>query len=140
MQNKAGRVLLIDDNDIDLKINSKIINLSNFFQDIVLCQSGVEAIMYIKKNLNEPELLPDFILLDIQMPEMNGFEFLELYKKLPQSFLENCKLAILSSTLDFGDIKKAEANPLVIKLLKKPLYPGELKELMTRHGINVPVN
>ena len=140
MQSKTGRVLLIDDNDIDLKINSKIINLSNFFQDIVLCQSGVEAIMYIKKNLNEPELLPDFILLDIQMPEMNGFEFLELYKKLPQSFLENCKLAILSSTLDFGDIKKAEANPLVIKLLKKPLYPGELKELMTRHGINVPVN
>ena len=140
MQSKTGRVLLIDDNDIDLKINSKIINLSNFFQDIVLCQSGVEAIMYIKKNLNEPELLPDFILLDIQMPEMNGFEFLELYKKLPQIFLENCKLAILSSTLDFGDIKKAEANPLVIKLLKKPLYPGELKELMTRHGINVPVN
>ncbi len=135
MQNKTGRVLLIDDNDIDLKINSKIINLSNFFQDIVLCQSGAEAIVYIKKNLNEPELLPDFILLDIQMPEMNGFEFLELYKRLPQSFLENCKLAILSSTLDFGDIKKAEANPLVIKLLKKPLYPGELKELITKHPI-----
>ncbi len=134
MQNRTGRVLLIDDNEIDLKINSKIIKLSSFFNDIVICQSGEEGIAYISKNLNQPELLPDFILLDIQMPEMDGFEFLELYKKFPQPFIDSCKLAILSSTLDFGDIKKAEANPLVIKLLKKPLYTSELQELITRHA------
>jgi len=68
------------------------------------------------------------------MPEMDGFEFLEIYKNFPKTFLDNCKLAILSSTLDFGDIKKAEANPLVIKLLKKPLYPNELQELLNKHS------
>ncbi len=130
MLNRTVRVLLIDDNDIDLKINSKVIKLSDFFDEIVVCQSGEEGIAYITKNLDHPELLPDFILLDIQMPEMDGFEFLEIYKNFPKTFLNNCKLAILSSTLDFGDIKKAEANPLVIKLLKKPLYPSELLELL----------
>jgi CheY-like chemotaxis protein len=134
MPNKTGKVLLIDDNDIDLKINYKIIRLSGFFDEIVSAQSGEEGIDYITKNLDKPELWPDFILLDIQMPEMDGFEFLEIYKKFPRPFLDHCKLAILSSTLDFGDIKKAEANPLVIKLLKKPLYPHELQELLNKHS------
>lgn len=134
MPNKTGKVLLIDDNDIDLKINYKIIKLSGFFDEIILCQSGEEGIDYINKNLNEPESWPDFILLDIQMPEMDGFEFLEIYKNFPTDFLDHCKLAILSSTLDFGDIKKAEANPLVLKLLKKPLYPNELQTLLHKHS------
>lgn len=134
MPNRTGKVLLIDDNDIDLKINSKVIKLSDFFDEIILCQSGEEGIAYISKNLDNPERLPDFILLDIQMPEMDGFEFLEIYKNFPRTFLDTCKLAILSSTLDFGDIKKAEANPLVIKLLKKPLYPNELQELLSKHS------
>lgn len=134
MPNKNGKVLLIDDNDIDLKINYKIIRLSGFFEEIVSVQSGEEGIAYINKHLQNPELWPDFILLDIQMPEMDGFEFLEIYKNFPRPFLDHCKLAILSSTLDFGDIKKAEANPLVIKLLKKPLYPHELQELLNKHS------
>lgn len=61
MPNKTGKVLLIDDNDIDLKINYKIIKLSGFFDEIILCQSGEEGIEYINKNLNEPEAWPDFI-------------------------------------------------------------------------------
>ena len=135
MLNKNGKVMLVDDNDIDLKINSKIITLSNLFSEIVLCQSGEEGIAYIQKNLANEKLWPSFILLDIQMPEMDGFEFLEIYKNFPKAFIDSCRIAILSSTLDFGDIKKAEANPYVIKLLKKPLYPKELEELLKKHSL-----
>ncbi len=136
MGNRAGKILLIDDNDIDLKINSKVINLSNIFSEIMTCHSGKEGIAYLSKHADQPESLPDMILLDIQMPDMDGFEFLEVFKKLPTLILEKCKLAILSSTLDFGDIKKAEANPFVLKLLKKPLYPQELKELLNLHTLS----
>lgn len=128
---KATRtVMLIDDNDIDLKINGKIVVFTKLFDDIVVCRSGEEALNYLKQNLTSPELLPCFILLDIQMPEMSGFEFLDQYKKLPSSFTEVCIIAMLSSTLDFSDIQRAEANPYVVKLLKKPLIPAVLQEVV----------
>lgn len=126
-------VMLIDDNDIDLKINEKVVGITKLFDDVIVCRSGQEALSYLKSNLTNPELMPDFILLDIQMPEMNGFEFLDQYKKLPGSFTEVCVIAMLSSTLDFSDIQRAEANPYVVKLLKKPLMPKVLTEVVNEN-------
>lgn len=133
MSNNPKTVLLIDDNFVDLKINSKIIELSNLFDEIITCQSGEEGLEYLSKVLNNNGKLPELILLDIQMPDMDGFEFLELYRKLPKKLADNCLIAMLSSTLDFGDIKKAEANLHVVKLLKKPLFPTELEDLLKKH-------
>jgi len=135
MSNNNRKVMLIDDNEIDLRINSKIITLSGLFEDIILCKSAEEGLSYLDKHINDIAALPDFILLDIQMPEMDGFDFLEVYKKFPKELKEKCLIAILSSTLDFGDIKKAEANPYVIKLLKKPLFPKELEELLKKYFV-----
>ncbi|WP_276088688.1 response regulator [Pedobacter sp. JY14-1] len=133
MAGKHKKVMLIDDNEVDLKINSKIITISKLFEEIIVCQSGDEALTYLNKHQDDDERLPDFILLDIQMPEMDGFEFLEVFKRFPDRLKEKCLVAILSSTLDFGDIKKAEANPYVIKLLKKPLFPKELEQLLGKY-------
>jgi CheY-like chemotaxis protein len=128
MQSRFKRVMLIDDNEIDLKINSKLISLSKIFDEIIICHSGDEALRYLKTQATGFD--PIFILLDIQMPEMNGFEFLTHYKELPKSITDHCAIAMLSSTLDFGDTKKAEANPYVIKLLKKPLSINEVLILL----------
>lgn len=130
MQNKVKRVMLIDDNEIDLKINSKLINLTKLFDEIIICQSGDEALTYLNKYLDDENKRPNFILLDIQMPEMDGFEFLSHYKHISKSFTDTCPVAMLSSTLDFGDIQRAEANPYVVKLLKKPFSPKDLQGLL----------
>jgi len=130
MSSRLKRVMMIDDNEIDLKINAKLINITHLFDDIIICSSAESGLEYLRKHLHEEEQLPQFILLDIQMPYMDGFDFLEEFKRFPKSFTDTCPVAMLSSTLDFGDIQKAEANPYVIKLLKKPLLPKDLQELI----------
>ncbi len=135
MLNKPTTVLLIDDNLVDLKINSKIIQLSKLFDEVITCQSGEEGLAFLNKALNEQGKLPDLILLDIQMPDMDGFEFLELYKQLPKRLTDVCLMAMLSSTLDFGDIQRAEASLHVARLLKKPLLISDLEDLLKAFSI-----
>lgn len=129
------KIMLIDDNLIDLKINSKIISLSGLFDEIIVCRSGDEAISYFLNNSAAPEHLPHLILLDIQMPEMDGFEFLNLYKQFPEALKSKSTIAMLSSTLDFGDTRKAEANPYVSHLLKKPLLTANLQRIFNEHFV-----
>ena len=130
MLNKVTKVMLVDDNEIDLKINAKLINLFKLFDEIIICQSAEEALDYLNKYSSQSEKLPNLILLDIQMPDMDGFDFLEEYKNLNKALTDKCTIAMLSSTLDFGDIKRAEANPFVSTLLKKPLSIAELTALI----------
>ncbi|WP_432709931.1 response regulator [Pedobacter sp.] len=127
--NKLRQVMLIDDSAIDLKIHSKILSLHYPGLEIITCLSGAEALGILKKNKDLPKELPDLILLDIQMPEMDGFEFLNKFTKLPPVVIDKCAVVMLSSTLDYGDIIRAQANRHVIKLLKKPLNPLDLKRI-----------
>lgn len=124
------RIMLIDDSEIDLKINTKILSLHFPGISVTNHISAEEGFNYLKKNIAQQGPLPDCILLDIQMPDMDGFDFLELYKSLPNSFTGQCTVIILSSTLDFGDIIRAEANCYVFKLLRKPLNAADLKSAL----------
>lgn len=127
---KLSKIMLIDDSEIDLKINTKILSLNFSFNKIISCTSAEDGLSYLKKHIDQEEELPQFILLDIQMPDVDGFGFLDSYKNLPKHFTNNCAVIILSSTLDFGDIKRAEANRHVLKMLKKPLNPQELRAII----------
>ena len=128
--NKLSKIMLIDDSEIDLKINTKILSLNFTDCQIIPFLSAEEGLTFLKKNSTNADELPQLILLDIQMPYMDGFEFLELYKNLPIDVVNYCSIVILSSTLDFGDIKRAEANRNVLKMLKKPLNPNELLDVI----------
>jgi CheY-like chemotaxis protein len=123
--------MLIDDSEIDLKINTKILSLNFTGCQIIPFLSAEDGIAYFRKHIHHQDELPQLLLLDIQMPDMDGFEFLELYKNLPKQVINYCSVVLLSSTLDFGDIKRAEANRHILKLLKKPLNPKELLELIS---------
>lgn len=130
---KPDTVMLVDDSYFDRKIVERTVSFTKSFENILVFAGGSEALDYITDNMNKPGKLPQLILLDIQMPEMDGFEFITLFATLPYSFRKTIKIALLSSTDDLTDIAKAEANPHIIKLIKKPLHPTELYKLLNEH-------
>ncbi len=128
MDSKYKTVLLIDDSYIDNLINRKILESSQFADEIVVMDSPVKAIEYLDKCYDE-HMMPEIIFLDIRMPEMNGFEFLQKIKQIGGVNSADIKIYVLSSSLDPNDLKKIETNNLITKFIGKPLTVRALEDI-----------
>ena len=129
------RFILIDDNEIDLFFHRNLIRIRQLSDDILSFCNAQDALEYFNGFVTDVSGMPEsIILLDIQMPEMDGFEFLHLFENYPHALQERCRILMVSSSLDFGDISRTHANVLVQKLLKKPLDPDELEEIVKKLG------
>jgi CheY-like chemotaxis protein len=117
--------LLIDDNYIDNFVTSKILESGNFAENVIIRQSPDDAI----ESLRTGTLKPDAIFLDIRMPMMSGFEFLEEYDRLDIDNKDDIKIFMLSSSLDPTDIKKSLVNKHVSHFLHKPISHKALEEI-----------
>ena len=122
-------VMLIDEDDIDNIINQKIIESNNFSEKIQVHQTGGEALDYLRKHEKTPDSLPDLIFLDINMPIMDGFQFLEEVEKRGTAVLDKCKIIMLSSSISPRDIDRAASNRFVKKYLNKPLNSRYLQAI-----------
>ena len=116
--------MLIDDNYIDNFVTRKILEVSNFAETIIVVRSATEAI----ESLRNGTVTPDVIFLDIRMPLMSGFEFLEAYDKLNID-KKNIKIFMLSSSLDPLDIRKSLDNKYITRFIHKPLTQKAIEEL-----------
>ncbi|HVB02506.1 MAG TPA: response regulator [Chitinophagaceae bacterium] len=125
------RFLLIDDNEIDLFFHDKLLRYQGISINIVPFNNAQQALEFLSSDLDQAEIPETMILLDIQMPEMDGFDFLKHFEKYPSRIKSKCHIIMVSSSLDFGDISRANANALIIRLLKKPLNTKELKEIIS---------
>jgi CheY-like chemotaxis protein len=127
--NKFNIVLLIDDNDIDNFINERMITTNNFSSRVVVKNSGEAALEYLKENVENEDMLPQVIFLDLNMPIMDGFGFLAEYEKLPDSIKGYSKVIVLSSSISPEDINRASTNPLVVKYVNNPLNEKYLEAI-----------
>jgi CheY-like chemotaxis protein len=118
--NKFKSVLLVDDSYVDNLINSKMLEACRFADNITVIDSPLKAIIHLKESA-EKGALPEVLFLDIRMPEMDGFEFLEALNAMPEMQGAHVKIYMLSSSLDPDDIKLIGNNQLVAKFISKPL-------------------
>jgi len=107
IQSKFEKVMIIDDNYIDLYITNRLIIKNNFAKEVLPYDAAAEAIKYLQDNQENFSLLPQIIFTDIYMPGMSGFEFLEAYDSLNVALKKYCKVFIISSTIDDKDIERS---------------------------------
>jgi CheY-like chemotaxis protein len=113
-------VLLIDDNEIDILINKKVLENEKFAGNISSASSASDALKMLKASAGKPEH-PNLIFLDIMMPVMDGFGFLDEFAKLSEDITKNCKIIMLSTSESFKDLNRANKSRFVYKFLNKPL-------------------
>ena len=123
-------ILLIDDDPVTNLVNKKIIERHFDFKTIVFTDA-VLALEELKKWLIiNTRSLPKIIFLDIDMPEMNGWEFLDELHKLPANYVQQCRVIVLTSSIDSEDIEKSKSYQAVLDFISKPLTTDKLRSII----------
>lgn len=131
------KILCVDDDAIALMLCKMVLSKNSFSTEIATATNGEEALNYfknLKKTITEnPSIqIPQLIFLDLNMPVMGGWEFLDHFREDEFSEFNNIKTIILSSTVDPADLKKSKNYPMVIDFLSKPISKEMLEYLKTK--------
>ena len=131
---KIGCVLLVDDDVTTNFYNEYEIQKSALFDSVEVTHNGKEAIDYIKRAVESGVGIPDVILLDVNMPVMNGFEFLESYSQF--DLKNNLVIVMLTTSMHNDDIESAGLSRLIDAYMEKPLNIEKLVKLVTEKLIH----
>lgn len=126
-------IMIVDDNKIDLFVGQKIIEKVSAGSNIRTFTSANAAIVFLKilegKDVYPTMFTPDIILLDINMPEMDGFQFLDEFNKLTRINKTKIKIYMLTSSTNSQDIKKAQNQNSCVGFLNKPLTTNNFEKI-----------
>lgn len=130
MKNKLNCIMLIDDDDEDNFFHKMVIRNMNITENIEIALGGEEAMKFLTKENQTP---PDLIFLDINMPRMNGWEFLEEYEKLNKEQKAKAVVTMLSTSENPDDKKRSEQYPEIISFNSKPLTEEMLAKILEKY-------
>lgn len=133
MENLIERVILIDD-DVNMNFyNEIIIKDTGICTDIIDFQNGKQALDYLKNEAESEYLKRTIIFLDINMPIMNGWDFIEEYTKLPENQKASAVVTMLTSSLNLDDLNRSKQYEDIKEYVNKPLQKEKVVEIVKKY-------
>ena len=122
-------ILLIDDSEIDVLVCRRLMELTHFASHVTITSTAEEAVDFLRNEMTDAEKAPELILLDMHLPGMSGFDFIDIFKTLPDYILDKTKIVILSVFQKKEEIDKIFKNAFVTGQLDKPITQDSLRKL-----------
>lgn len=135
MGQKIELACIIDDDKIYVNLVKKIIEIKHLSENLLIFKNGLEALDYFKvilTNMSE-EKLPDIIFLDLNMPVMDGWEFLGEFIKIKNNFDKKITLYVVSSSIDPRDLERAKSFNLITDYLIKPIELKKFEQIFEKN-------
>lgn len=131
---KLFAVMLVDDNEIDNLINQKMIEAANITENIFTHTGARSAIEFLKncekiQSAGVKQIMPEIIFLDIDMPLMDGFQFLDEFDTLSEETKQTCSIVMLTSSINPQDVNKSKKYSSVKKYINKPLSQESIQKI-----------
>lgn len=130
------KVCIVDDDDIYQFTMVKTMKSLNLTDKIIVFSDGEEALDFMLDNLHNDKELPDVIFLDIDMPIMDGFQFMEEYVKIKPKLGKKITIYMVSSSVDPVDIERAKKISEITDYIVKPITHDQLKHIVGELRLN----
>lgn len=124
-----SRVFIIDDDPIHQRIAQIMISKHNLFDEYLSYTEAQKALDFLQDNKENEETLPDVILLDLNMPVIDGWDFLETFETLIKEFKKDIRVFIVSSSVDEKDVLRSKTYVTVKGFISKPLSPDIIRSI-----------
>lgn len=132
MSDQSFSFIIIDDNRLDCFIADKVIKNKGMFENVSTFTEAIEALEFIRNNTDTKSVNKTIIILDIQMPLMNGFEFVEAFEQLPIDISKNYQIFMISSSVNESDHIRVTNYASVKHLYSKPFSKEILNEMIDK--------
>lgn len=124
-----SRVFIIDDDPIHQRIAQIMISKHNLFDEYFSYTEAQKALDFLQENKKNEETLPDVILLDLNMPVIDGWDFLDIFETLIKEFKKGIRVFIVSSSVDEKDVLRSKTYVAVKGFISKPLSPDIIRSI-----------
>jgi CheY-like chemotaxis protein len=133
MNNNLKCIMLVDNNPIYNFLHRRVIKKNNLASNVLTKNSGIRALEYLESKKDTKDIHPDLIFLDINMPEMNGWEFLQEYDLLEKKPQNAVIIIMLANSRNHQDIARAKKWSFVSDHTTKPLTKAKMKVIIDKH-------